>query len=164
MLTNEDIQDMRLCGKVGKSLYPFHKVWYCLKERLLELYGYQDGYDLQIWYDKGYSEYGDDPEETLAEHCHILKRYTIQIDEWIHVFHIPTNEFFYFDFETQYEKSSENYDKYYNIYKNKMIGKRERVIAKDVRLDGWKSLKKLIRKYRYLIRYPYLSTINKVLA
>lgn len=160
MLTQEDIKDMRICGKAGKSLYPFHKVWFSLKDQLLKKYGFEDGYDLQIWYDEEYRYWGEDTKDIVAEHCHILKRYIV--DEK-YVFHMPTNEFSYFDFISQFEKSSSKYSKYAKLCRNKIEGKRPHSSLEEEK-EGWKSLKRLVRKYGYLVRYPYLATIQKQLA
>jgi len=61
-ISKQDIEDMRMCGRVGKNMFPFADLWFALKDKILISYGVFDGYDVQVWDDPDW----DYPEEAYA--------------------------------------------------------------------------------------------------
>jgi hypothetical protein len=143
----EDIELMRKCGKVGKNLYPFHNVWFFLKDNILQEFGFFTGYDGQTWEDEDYEYEG----EAYALHYQILKRYILFDGENSHVFHIPTNEYSYWINGTNITKESDNFQIYWKNKLNVIEGKKEKLFYKEFKEDAWDSLKKLVRKYNRLL-------------
>jgi hypothetical protein len=145
VVTNEDVNDLIACGEVGRYLFMWSKLFYAIKDRLLLLYAVNDGVDLQIWKDAdGYSEF----EEWHAEHRHVLARYLLLG----HLFHIPTDEFYYFNFEYQAEKHSPGFFDAVCDYKQLIDGKKKYKSSKEAREESWRALKRLIRRHGYLLK------------
>jgi hypothetical protein len=154
MFNKQDIEDMRICGKVGKNLYPFHNLWFFLKDKILTNYGKFDGYDLQTWDDMEYSFNAIDPNnpEVFATHMHILKRYILQDGEWFHVFHIPTNEYDYWINGSNFINRSDGFNELYKLKKETIIGKKKYEYHQEYKTDAWNALKRLIGRYSYLVK------------
>lgn len=147
-IPREDIELMKNCGKVGRGLYPFHNVWFYLKDKLLKEFGLFVGYDGQTWTDEDYN-YED---EVYAIHHQILKRYILSDGTNEYVFHIPINEFFYWINGTDFIKQSESFDFYWKHKLNVIEGKKEITYYKTFVEGAWNSLKKLMRKYNHLLK------------
>ena len=152
-LTKEDMLDVQTVGRVGKNLYPFNKLWYALKDKIIEKYGTFKGYVEQEWSDPP----DDFHDFEGAVHRHILKEYWLSSgnidngDEFI-IIHTPTNEYYYWNFDYPSEDTSENYKelhlqiiKFTNGKKNYSWNNSDKEIA-------WKALKRLVGKFGYLLK------------
>ena len=147
-VTAEDISDLHTCGVVAKYWH-WRKLFFAIKSAILETHGKFDGYDMQVWDDMGTSECGDSGrDDVLATHKHILKRYIV-LDS---LFHCPTNEFYYFNFDYQTEKYSNGYFELVKDCKIKIDGKRQPTWNKAQREVGWWALKRLVRRHGSLLR------------
>jgi hypothetical protein len=148
MITQEDLECMITCNIVGERLYPFHKVWYYLKTRILNELGEFVGYDRQTWEDKDYFHEG----ELYAVHSHILEVWALKagsISE--HIFHIPTNEYDYWVNFSDIQKQSEHYKDFLPFIRKTIDGKKKfRYDNRDIE-NAFRSLKFLLRKYSYLL-------------
>jgi hypothetical protein len=149
-ITRADVYDLHTCGRVGKW-FMWHKLFYDIKDLILNNFGTFDGYDQQTWYDTSW-EHEDEP---YAEHVHILKRYVLIADNVPNVFHIPTNEFSYFNFDWQTQHQSEKFKEFYDLCKNEIKGKKECYTDKTDMSAAKLSLKYL------LIKFGHLYKVNK---
>jgi hypothetical protein len=148
-VTKQDIEDMRMCGRVGKNMHPFADLWFALKDKILISYGLFDGHDVQVWDDPDW----DYPEEIYATHEHILKRYVFADDKEIHAFHLPTNEFHYWrNGFMDYGKKTKRFDELRGQVKNLISGKKLYLSNEVSRNEAWKALKRLIKKFGFLLR------------
>lgn len=146
-ITLTDIRDIQTCGRVGKW-FMWHKLFYNLKDLILTNFGIFDGYDKQVWCDEDWNYEG----EVYAEHIHILERYYLLADNNLYTFHLPNNEYYYFNFAHQDGKQSDHFTEMYELCKNEMKGKKENC-TDDVSVDNAKlSLKRLLLKFGYLYK------------
>ncbi len=141
------INDLIACGQIAKYWH-WRQLFYALKNAILRFEGTADEYDLQKWEDIDFFEgnYTDTP-DVISEHEHILERWIL----FGHVFHIPTDEFRYFNFEYQTEKRSKGFAEYILKCKETIIGKRQYQYTNEMRHSAWLCLKHLIRQYGWLI-------------
>jgi hypothetical protein len=146
-ITREDIFDLKSCGSVG-NWFCWHKLFYDLKDLILLKYGYFTGYDEQNWNDDGW----DYEEEVYATHSHILKRYVLVVGNQEYVFHIPTNEYSYFNYAYQDGKQSNDYSRLVAICRNKIEGKKKYSGSESSIQIAKKSLKNLLLKFGYLYK------------
>jgi hypothetical protein len=149
---SQDVSDLIACGK--PAYFPYNKLFYALKDAILETYGEHDGVDEQVWDD--YCDDYDDGElgykEVYASHHHILDRYIYGG----HVFHIPTNEFLYYRNYGFVEKRSTNFDALCGQAKNRMQGKKQKDWSNKAQKEAWVRLKRLVRRHGKLLREPQM--------
>jgi hypothetical protein len=158
-VSEQDLVDLIICG--NSWLGDRKNLFYTLKTKILETYGMPYGYALQHWDDECYDNYWENPStgemesEWFATHHHILRRYFLSTQDGrfiSHEFHIPTNEFSYWN-SYGIEKESENYGLFYEKCTDKFNGKKSRTINSDRKHQesAWQALKRLVRKYKFLL-------------
>ena len=153
-LTKEDMLDVQTIGRVGKYLYPFNKLWFALKDKILGNYGIFQGYDLQSW--------DDEPDDFCnfegATHNHILKTYWLCAgniddgDEFI-IIHSPTNEYSYWSWGYGHDLKSDGYDELKLKCKHTFEGKKKYSSLQGDREIAWKILKRLVKKFGFLLEH-----------
>lgn len=146
-ITQQDVDDLIAAGKTAK-LWAWGKLFYALKDAILKVYGQDDGYDLQVWYDSLSYWIGDEDMGEGAVHRHILSRHILLG----HIFHKPTPEFSYFNFDYQNGKESVGYKYFVLIVKGTIEGKRQFDYSHEARTVGWSALKRLVRRHGCLVR------------
>ena len=152
-LTYQDMLDVQTAGRVGKNLYPFNKLWYALKDVVLEKYGLFYGYVEQSWEDAPDEFWNSEG----AVHRHILKEYWLSNgnvyggDEFI-IVHVPTNEYYYWNFDYPNDRKSDKYDELRLQVKKDMKGKKKYSYNQEDREIAWKALKRLVGKFGYLLK------------
>lgn len=139
------IDELKLCGKVAKYWY-WKKLYYAIKDELLKRYAQFDGYDQQVWTDPSWFS-----KEDYASHSHILERWKIGDA----VFHKPTDEFEYFNYEWQVGKTSKNYYELVKTCKNKIDGRKPCSLDLEDRARAFQALKRLIKIYRSQMEFNF---------
>jgi hypothetical protein len=156
-VSEQDLIDLIVCGSTW--LVTWKHVFYALKTKILETYGMPYGYSLQVWEDENYDErwYDEKTGETIHEwfatHHHILKRYYLSTQDGkftSHEFHIPTNEFAYWN-DYGVSKKSEHYNEFFDKCTDRFEGKKRHNWSESDREAGWKALKRLMQKYGFLL-------------
>lgn len=142
------VDQLIACGAVASRTWPWRKLFYALKDRILKIYGSFDGYDLQIFVKPGFYDF--DPNCDGTEHCHILARYELNG----HIFHIPTDEFSYFNFDTQSHRQSNNYAALKPYCQNIIEGRKTYLASRQDTTVAWIALKALVREHGRLLRKP----------
>ncbi len=130
------------CGNLD---YRWRNAFYCIKDNILREQGQFVGLDHQQWWDKD-TPLGSDDEETLEEyavHNHILMRYLIGSV----FFHIPTDEFYYRNYNMNATKKSAHYDEMIELCTVDIQGKKKRLYDRESQETAWRALKWLIREY-----------------
>lgn len=130
-------------------------MFYALKDAILIHYGTPDGYDLQVWTDHEPSIVYPDIQTTpiSAEHQHILRRYRLG-DQ---VFHRPTNEFCYVNYETDYERISSGFVSLKAQAIETIHGTRRPASDPASRQAAWSALKRLLRRHGALLHVQRLT-------
>lgn len=156
-LPSNDIQDLRTCGLVAKCAR-WRQVFYALKDAILTHYGTPDGYDLQVWTETDLDTllcHPDTPADTIvAEHRHILRRYRLG-DQ---IFHRPTNEFYYVNYATDYERISWGFVSLKAHAIETLHGTRRPASDPASRQAAWSALKRLLRRHRTLLPSSHIAT------
>ena len=148
--TEADALDLQMVNWLAKADYKHKKLCYdFVKTPLLQMYGTNDGYDMQYFERESWDEFDDDP---YSSHWHILQRVALGGL----VFHQPTNEFRYEQWHYTVSKQSEQFD-YFKAQCRadtiKGISEQPKDFDKKAAI---KSLRRLIRKF-----YAQLRAFNK---
>jgi hypothetical protein len=142
---DDTVNDLILAGAAYLP-YGYSKLFFAIKDAILKAYGTPDGLDQQHWDDMDF--YDQDSESVHAEHWHLLARY------WLrgHLFHRPTNEFYYFNYAYQIEKVSIQYFALQAAVKNTIHGKKKKACDREARAEAWRALKRLVKRHGCLLR------------
>lgn len=150
IIEEQDLLDLSTCGQYAKFM-EHQKLYYSLKTRVLQRYGMFYGYCLQKWFDSDWY----DGEKNYAEHRHILEIYYLSTGDGRYIskyFHIPTDQFSYYNFEYENGKTSSRFE---GLLKQcrpefEMLGKKEYVYGEEERQAALESFYRLFGKFSFL--------------
>lgn len=160
-LVEGTVSAMLSCNNLS---YRWMKVYYHLKDQILKTYGAFCDLTHQQWYDMTDDYYRDDNgnmvdmSEPYAVHNHILERWLLGSV----FFHIPTDEFYYINYNMGVSKKSEHYSEMSERCFGTMVGKKKKSYDRADQEKAWKSLKWLMRQYGHLIEPERMERRNKV--
>jgi hypothetical protein len=108
----------------GQPIRYYFKVFYAIKDRIMDTFGKLGGYSLQYWTSSADDYYGDDYQENGCHHYHILER--VRLGKYI--LHRPTGHFSFSNDVTEYYKESVGFDEMKKLCTETIKGKkRERL-------------------------------------
>lgn len=129
--------------------YRWERAFYAIKDVIIRRYGIFVGLDRQWWYDEDhtYCEMTGEDEhsqcDAYAIHVHILMRYLVGSV----FFHIPTDEFYYHNYNMRVTKQSNHFDEMIPFCADWKNGKKQYCLDSQKQSAAFKSLKWLIRTY-----------------
>lgn len=140
MVDTDTIHFLRECGSVAK-FWRHRNLFYALKDVILRRYGTFYAYDLQEWDDDG----EDGPGDVWATHYHVLKVVRLgEVD-----FHVPTSEYYYFNYAYQNGKQSPNYQHFSSLCRGKMMGRKRYGFPRP---EHYRMLKYLVKHHGHLLK------------
>ena len=161
-ITLQDLGDLKICGNY-KFDSEYEKLFYNLKNAILENYAMQYGYTLQEWDDESYYNDDENDLDIYATHFHLLKRFFLSTQDGNYIskeFHIPTNEFRYICWAGfGFEKASDNYYELQKNVTNSFKGKKK--YTRNKSFDAIESFHRLYNRFGFLLTANITNPYDK---
>lgn len=151
-VTPQDVQDLVVAGYAIN--WHWRKVFYALKDAILQTYGALDGYCLQEWWDEDWQDVDDDEDtnavDYYARHRHILECWRL-LDRR---FHRPTDEFDYFNYNMQVGKTSPNFaEMLMRCFVGQAIAGKKKYGWQRFECEySWRAFKRLMARFGHLLK------------
>ena len=156
-----DVEDLRLCGSVASCCW-WRKVFYRMKDHILQNFGTREGFALQKWDDLCWKDDPDDPNDRCcqgatadgtipyATHYHILERWSLGG----RILHRPTNEYRYkvwcYDASNAFSKESDYYMSLVSQCTGDKIEGRKKIVWEN-KAPAWRAFLRLGKRFRGVV-------------